>query len=131
MTGRGMFEAELSHEDQASALGVLRWMAGSVGIPCASELGIRALEQAVDEIQTATDHTLWMERLKHAGASVGLEVSLIRRTPREVSQLVKQGMPLVTCCLLYTSDAADDMQCVVLGGPRTFKEKKRHPPHGL
>jgi len=27
-------------------------------------------------------------------------------------------------CLLYTSDAADDMQCVDLGGPRRIKKKK-------
>eukprot|EP00825_Cyclidium_porcatum_P005697 TRINITY_DN12790_c0_g1_i2.p2 TRINITY_DN12790_c0_g1~~TRINITY_DN12790_c0_g1_i2.p2 ORF type:complete len:144 (+),score=24.99 TRINITY_DN12790_c0_g1_i2:79-510(+) len=31
----------------------------------------------------------------------------------------------VHCCLLYTSDAADDMQCVDLGGRRIIKKKKR------
>eukprot|EP00825_Cyclidium_porcatum_P052139 TRINITY_DN9787_c0_g1_i2.p4 TRINITY_DN9787_c0_g1~~TRINITY_DN9787_c0_g1_i2.p4 ORF type:complete len:257 (-),score=22.75 TRINITY_DN9787_c0_g1_i2:6-776(-) len=30
----------------------------------------------------------------------------------------------VRACLLYTSDAADDMQCVDLGGRRTLKKKK-------
>ena len=29
-----------------------------------------------------------------------------------------------TFCLLYTSDAADDMQCVDLGGRRIIKKKK-------
>ena len=28
-------------------------------------------------------------------------------------------------CLLYTSDAADDLLCVVLGGLRIIKKKKR------
>ena len=28
-------------------------------------------------------------------------------------------------CLLYTSDAADDMQCVDLGGRRIIKKKKQ------
>ena len=28
-------------------------------------------------------------------------------------------------CLLYTSDAADDMQCVDLGGRRILKKKKK------
>eukprot|EP00825_Cyclidium_porcatum_P049076 TRINITY_DN8400_c0_g1_i3.p3 TRINITY_DN8400_c0_g1~~TRINITY_DN8400_c0_g1_i3.p3 ORF type:complete len:110 (-),score=11.99 TRINITY_DN8400_c0_g1_i3:13-342(-) len=28
-------------------------------------------------------------------------------------------------CLLYTSDAADDMQCVDLGGRRIIKKKKK------
>jgi len=32
-------------------------------------------------------------------------------------------------CLLYTSDAADDMQCVDLGGRRIIKNKKNHQ-HG-
>ena len=27
-------------------------------------------------------------------------------------------------CLLYTSDAADDLLCVDLGGPRHIKKKK-------
>ena len=30
-----------------------------------------------------------------------------------------------TGCLLYTSDAADDMQCVDLGGRRIIKKKKK------
>ena len=30
-----------------------------------------------------------------------------------------------SCCLLYTSDAADDMQCVDLGGRRIIKKKKK------
>mgnify|MGYP007111971078 CR=1 FL=1 len=29
-------------------------------------------------------------------------------------------------CLLYTSDAADDLLCVDLGGRRILKKKKRH-----
>ena len=32
-----------------------------------------------------------------------------------------------TSCLLYTSDAADDLLCVDLGGPRTIKKKKNKP----
>ncbi len=31
---------------------------------------------------------------------------------------------VASCCLLYTSDAADDMQCVDLGGRRIIKKKK-------
>ena len=30
-------------------------------------------------------------------------------------------------CLLYTSDAADDMQCVDLGGRRIIKKKMTYP----
>eukprot|EP00825_Cyclidium_porcatum_P008865 TRINITY_DN14445_c0_g1_i1.p2 TRINITY_DN14445_c0_g1~~TRINITY_DN14445_c0_g1_i1.p2 ORF type:complete len:124 (-),score=17.99 TRINITY_DN14445_c0_g1_i1:7-378(-) len=38
------------------------------------------------------------------------------------------GMQLllgIYSCLLYTSDAADDMQCVDLGGRRIIKKKKK------
>ena len=41
--------------------------------------------------------------------------------------LVKNGftvLPYINC-LLYTSDAADDMQCVDLGGRRIIKKKKK------
>ena len=31
----------------------------------------------------------------------------------------------VRVCLLYTSDAADDLPCVDLGGRRIFKKKKK------
>mgnify|MGYP007068841429 CR=1 FL=1 len=31
-------------------------------------------------------------------------------------------------CLLYTSDAADDLLCVDLGGRRTIKKKTEHHP---
>ena len=32
---------------------------------------------------------------------------------------------LYSCCLLYTSDAADDLICVDLGGSRITKKKKK------
>ena len=36
-----------------------------------------------------------------------------------------QGLPLQRICLLYTSDAADDLLCVDLGGRRIIKKKKQ------
>ena len=32
-------------------------------------------------------------------------------------------------CLLYTSDAADDLLCVDLGGRRIIKKKNKYTPH--
>ncbi|CZT61064.1 hypothetical protein CDFC105_103935 [Clostridioides difficile] len=34
------------------------------------------------------------------------------------------------CCLLYTSDAADDLLCVDLGGRRIIKKKKKRDTRG-
>mgnify|MGYP002683048396 CR=1 FL=1 len=36
---------------------------------------------------------------------------------------------LFSICLLYTSDAADDLLCVDLGGRRIIKKKKTHVKH--
>ena len=37
--------------------------------------------------------------------------------------LVNNAKKALSDCLLYTSDAADDMQCVDLGGRRIIKKK--------
>ena len=40
----------------------------------------------------------------------------------------KDGLPWGDdICLLYTSDAADDLLCVDLGGRRIIKKKKHQP----
>eukprot|EP00825_Cyclidium_porcatum_P036874 TRINITY_DN3979_c0_g2_i3.p1 TRINITY_DN3979_c0_g2~~TRINITY_DN3979_c0_g2_i3.p1 ORF type:complete len:150 (+),score=7.67 TRINITY_DN3979_c0_g2_i3:221-670(+) len=44
---------------------------------------------------------------------------------RAVKCRVKSHVLCVDTCLLYTSDAADDMQCVDLGGRRIIKKKKK------
>ncbi|CUX17121.1 hypothetical protein BN3456_00197 [Clostridium sp. C105KSO13] len=48
------------------------------------------------------------------GAPVGYRLAL--KHPERVSALIVQNGN----CLLYTSDAADDMQCVDLGGRRVL-----------
>src|SRR5450756_619215 len=42
----------------------------------------------------------------------------------ELAAAVVPPVPLDWCCLLYTSDAADDLLCVDLGGRRIIKKKK-------
>src|SRR5680860_309453 len=38
---------------------------------------------------------------------------------------VREGVDNSLACLLYTSDAADDLLCVDLGGRRIIKKKKK------
>src|SRR5680860_348242 len=45
----------------------------------------------------------------------------LQKNPKEVQKLFKE---LLIGCLLYTSDAADDLLCVDLGGRRIIKKKK-------
>ena len=42
--------------------------------------------------------------------------------PKVAHLQTKSSAPKVVHCLLYTSDAADDMQCVDLGGRRIIKK---------
>ena len=42
-----------------------------------------------------------------------------------MSDLMEMNFHIECVCLLYTSDAADDMQCVDLGGRRIIKKKKK------
>ena len=55
----------------------------------------------------------------------GMEVSLVNAMSRET--ILRQYLDTLkgqySHCLLYTSDAADDMQCVDLGGRRIIKKK--------
>ena len=44
----------------------------------------------------------------------------------EVCEEVKKVFGVVGVCLLYTSDAADDLLCVDLGGRRIIKKKIEH-----
>ena len=76
------------------------------------------------------------QRIKALESSTG-RVLLRRATPvtaTEAGEILVQSarrMALVQAetdarlgCLLYTSDAADDMQCLDLGGRRIIKKKK-------
>ena len=58
-------------------------------------------------------------------------VNLVFRESRSRNGL-KDGNPMSRDCLLYTSDAADDLLCVDLGGRRHIKKKNKLPsPHSL
>ena len=39
------------------------------------------------------------------------------------TKMIKYHLSIIITCLLYTSDAADDMQCVDLGGRRIIKKR--------
>ena len=47
------------------------------------------------------------------------------------NQLIKTHRPRFNICLLYTSDAADDLLCVDLGGRRIIKKKKNNTIYTL
>eukprot|EP00657_Telonema_sp_P-1_P001729 TRINITY_DN143_c0_g1_i13.p2 TRINITY_DN143_c0_g1~~TRINITY_DN143_c0_g1_i13.p2 ORF type:complete len:123 (-),score=30.42 TRINITY_DN143_c0_g1_i13:89-457(-) len=51
-------------------------------------------------------------------SSAGLLLNMVGATPTPSAECVG--------CLLYTSDAADDLLCVDLGGRRIIKKKKKH-----
>src|SRR5450756_90195 len=50
-------------------------------------------------------------------------VDIWRETRAETKRLKKKRVYYLSICLLYTSDAADDLLCVDLGGRRIIKKK--------
>eukprot|EP00658_Telonema_sp_P-2_P009416 TRINITY_DN13526_c0_g1_i1.p1 TRINITY_DN13526_c0_g1~~TRINITY_DN13526_c0_g1_i1.p1 ORF type:complete len:105 (-),score=18.65 TRINITY_DN13526_c0_g1_i1:83-397(-) len=48
-----------------------------------------------------------------------------RRVLGQVADCVWWGHRVISCCLLYTSDAADEEDSVDLGGRRIIKKKKK------
>src|SRR5665213_4334980 len=76
-----------------------------------------------DQVETAVNRVgdrivavkAWQSRLRHDHAIQG-------RNGGRLSVAAKEGeyhrfdLPLIWACLLYTSDAADDLLCVDLGG---------------
>ena len=59
------------------------------------------------------------------GDIVGIKGFVFRTKRGEISVHAKQVILLCKSCLLYTSDAADDLLCVDLGGRRIIKKKKK------
>ena len=53
------------------------------------------------------------------GTELGVLYELKKQNPDKIFYLAGS-------CLLYTSDAADDLLCVDLGGPRNIKKKKHN-----
>ena len=45
--------------------------------------------------------------------------------PKNIAHLESMTTALAMVCLLYTSDAADDLLCVDLGGRRIIKKKNK------
>ena len=50
---------------------------------------------------------------------------------RRAIQVAHNELHGITPCLLYTSDAADDLLCVDLGGRRIIKKKNGRRPDGI
>ena len=43
-----------------------------------------------------------------------------------INRIMTNGTVRASSCLLYTSDAADDLPCLALGGRRILEKKKTH-----
>src|SRR5450756_2775546 len=72
--------------------------------------------------RSASLTTLSAKRWRSFGAGSPSRLSAARR--RDVRGVFSSWTRLATC-LLYTSDAADDLLCVDLGGRRIIKKKKK------
>jgi len=86
-----------------------------------SDLNEAALRWLLDPQDPSIRYQTLVDVLGHSPDSREA-VEARRRIPRQ--SIFKQIMAARSrACLLYTSDAADDMQCVDLGGRRIIKKK--------
>eukprot|EP00825_Cyclidium_porcatum_P002385 TRINITY_DN1109_c0_g1_i5.p1 TRINITY_DN1109_c0_g1~~TRINITY_DN1109_c0_g1_i5.p1 ORF type:complete len:172 (-),score=22.96 TRINITY_DN1109_c0_g1_i5:82-597(-) len=117
------------------------------------ESGCWFLQNGPQRVFVALAYTPWIFRretagfVSHTGAPTGLlkavyldeggyllldselGIGLLDDRREKNDQKKKTGRQnRVSTCLLYTSDAADDMQCVDLGGRRIIKKKKKKKP---
>src|SRR5450756_3250062 len=68
--------------------------------------------------------TLRLSRSASAASTTKTLLSPFRMCDIALSSAIPERKSLLTC-LLYTSDAADDLLCVDLGGRRIIKKKKK------
>src|SRR5450756_3122545 len=62
--------------------------------------------------------------IPHENLAVGMAHGAYLMTGRPQAVMVHTTVGTANTCLLYTSDAADDLLCVDLGGRRIIKKKK-------
>ena len=77
-----------------------------------------AISQAITRLSAASNWS--MERADTQSSAPETQVLDISRTQNTPDIIAK----VLNTCLLYTSDAADDLLCVDLGGRRIIKKKK-------
>src|SRR5680860_1502518 len=76
--------------------------------------------EATSDLQTAFDGTSWAMLVGSIPRKAGMERGDLLNVNGGIFK--PQGAAINTC-LLYTSDAADDLLCVDLGGRRIIKKK--------
>ena len=67
--------------------------------------------------------------LAEAGFKGKVILNYSLNSPKETEESLLQSVESYKNCLLYTSDAADDLLCVDLGGRRIIKKKNTQTPH--
>ena len=77
------------------------------------------------------DSSVWIDYLRGTSTPPANKLdSLLGTVPLAIGDLILTEV--LQGCLLYTSDAADDLLCVDLGGRRIIKKKnKQSTPHNI
>eukprot|EP00825_Cyclidium_porcatum_P007499 TRINITY_DN13762_c0_g1_i1.p2 TRINITY_DN13762_c0_g1~~TRINITY_DN13762_c0_g1_i1.p2 ORF type:complete len:152 (-),score=46.89 TRINITY_DN13762_c0_g1_i1:82-537(-) len=84
-----------------------------------------AYKQLLDIRKLLENHYKDMQDIEFTIEKSKLYILQTRNGKRTGPAAVRMAVEMVEDCLLYTSDAADDMQCVDLGGRRIIKKKKK------
>eukprot|EP00825_Cyclidium_porcatum_P030334 TRINITY_DN32167_c0_g1_i1.p2 TRINITY_DN32167_c0_g1~~TRINITY_DN32167_c0_g1_i1.p2 ORF type:complete len:185 (-),score=51.64 TRINITY_DN32167_c0_g1_i1:12-566(-) len=79
--------------------------------------------QDKDALQLKTKTSMELENNNNQESETKEKLETAKKKPGRPKKR-KNPFAIYEVCLLYTSDAADDMQCVDLGGRRIIKKKK-------
>src|SRR5450756_1760381 len=96
--------------------------------PRSSELSIEGVGQRMQQVVQEGGGEEYAQKGQHQPGErhqLG-HVGVVEHLPAAGPDLLVDGdNDVATICLLYTSDAADDLLCVDLGGRRIIKKKKK------
>src|SRR5450756_3130564 len=101
----------------------------NIDVAAATKKGILVANVPESNTISAAEHTmaiLMALARKIPAACASLASGEWNRSGYQGTELYGKTLGIVGLCLLYTSDAADDLLCVDLGGRRIIKKKKKN-----
>mgnify|MGYP007112012006 CR=1 FL=1 len=93
----------------------------------ALDTSINATLQWLDNIEKQGYSVVWDGKIKLSNEELNISKEQLQKwNAGQKNEVINQILTPYWDCLLYTSDAADDLLCVDLGGRRIIKKKKQH-----
>src|SRR5659263_251527 len=96
----------------------MKWLSGAGGSPTQKKVVLTVWYPPGDGLPQPTSISTTTISAVRAGITWMLPADAGPGIPAPARRQGRRAVPRYYCCLLYTSDAADDLLCVDLGGRR-------------